>query len=153
MDYIHHLWRWNRVFRKSAHKFQTPWNHPKERMQHSTVTLLITPIHFCGNESAMACSKSRWKAANQSKDWGIRRRRRRRRRKRNKTKVVEEHCWMITYVAREGCECHLGAHQVPLCYSLDFSQPPFHTHVQLAISVINSDMREFPIAQDLLERN
>jgi hypothetical protein len=36
---VHRLWSWNRVFWTSAHKIQTPGNHPKERIQQSVVFL------------------------------------------------------------------------------------------------------------------
>jgi len=49
---LHHLCRWNRVFRKSAYKIQTPGNHPKERIQVIYCSGNDTFLNICLFEAA-----------------------------------------------------------------------------------------------------
>jgi hypothetical protein len=63
-----------------------------------------------------ACSKSRWKAANQSKDWRIRRRRRRRIIGESLVKIIHQRCGCLykTCYARYGwCSMSLTPLDIP----------------------------------------
>jgi hypothetical protein len=64
--------------------------------------------------------------------------------------VTEEYCWAITKTAGS----HAALHQVPVCWSLDFTWTPFYMHVSLTIYIYtpNPDLGQNSVAPALLER-
>jgi len=64
-------------------------------------------------------------------------------------KMVQEYCWGITQ--EQGRRA--VTEQVAVCWSLDFSWTPLHTHTQLSTFITNSNLRKIQLVPALLEHN